>query len=146
MDVRTTPKAVQGVLGRNYDGATDVTPFIHTAHSWTNKVAASARASELSDDDFELIERYLAAHAYGHHDQFFTSNSVGSQDRTAAEFQGKTAMYFEASQYGQTALTLDVTGTLATMQQEAQKGGRKTASIRWLGTRSRYDYSNRAGD
>ena len=139
---RTTSNSVKNILGANYDGTTPLHPFVITASSLVNKVAGKDLTGVLSSDDLELIERWLAAHFYGHADQFYQQRSTG---RASGGFQGQTAMVFNSTQYGQTALALDVTGELARIQQQATTGKQK-AGILWGGTRMTNDNSERSED
>jgi hypothetical protein len=123
---RTNSVAVAAILGRNYDEATDLSPFIETAYLMVNKVVlcAARKGATTTAEGLEIIERWLAAHYYGCHDQFYTSKSTGG---ASASFQGQTGMRLEATFYGQTALGLDDTGCLEALSK------RNTASMVWLG-------------
>lgn len=143
MGHRAKPEDVIEILGDHYDGITSLLPFIQTAASLIRKIeSANIVLGVLTSDDLTIIEKWLAAHFYGHADQF---NASRRTDRASGVFQGKTAMVFNSTQYGQAALGLDTTGTLADIQQNAEKG-KLRASMHWLGTRYRDDYSQRAGD
>lgn len=140
--MRTTPDAVQGILGGHYNGTQDLMPFIQTAASLTDRISAADSGSLLGSNDLEVIERWLSAHFYGHADQFLSQKSTGKASGT---FQGRTGMGLNSTQYGQTAMALDVTGTLAQLEQQATTG-KKVAGGVWLGTRYRNDYSQRSSD
>ena len=125
---RTTQEDVEGILGRNYDSAADtsLTPFIRTANALVTEVVscASDRSVTLSTTILAEIECWLAAHFYGHSDQFFAEKKTGD---ASATFQGETKMNLQSTQYGQTAITLDVSGCLAAISSGAR------ASVAWLG-------------
>lgn len=131
MPVRTSPSAVQGILLMDYDTINNpsLTPFIETASVIADEVAdyASENSIAITSEKLELIERWLAAHCYCLSDQPYTFKQTKA---VSANFQGKTAMYFEATKYGQMAVTLDSTGYLSTIS-EGNVG--VTVSGIWLG-------------
>lgn len=139
---RTTKALVEGILGDHYDSVSNVNKYIDTANSLVNKVSSNDSDSLLSSSDLELIERWLAAHCYAHHDQLYQQRSTGG---ASGSFQGQTEFMFKSTQYGQMALVLDVTGYLAELQQQAMEGKRK-AKVIWGGTRYRDDNSERSID
>lgn len=120
---RTDTEAVQGILGNNYDDCTELTPFIEGASLIVARVVtcATAKGITLSSAEQEMLERYLAAHLYGHQNQFLTSKSTGG---ASGSFQGQTGMHLEATYYGQTAMNLlDPSGCLAAMNKRQTAGG-----------------------
>ena len=132
---RTSSSSVQGILGDHYDSeaAPSLDPFIATAGSFVNKVATKNTAGGfgLTDADLELIERWLAAHFYTHSDMIASSKSTGS---ASGSLQGQTAMHFESSLYGQTAVLLDSTGFLSNLMKESKEGKQKVR-LGWTGTK-----------
>jgi hypothetical protein len=130
MSARTTPAAVQSILGNQYDGTTDLAPFIATASPLVDWVATKDVNSEMGVSMLERVECYLSAHFYAHADQITQSKSTS---RASDTYQGQTAMVFMGTQYGQTACALDLTGTLAKRSKEVEEGGRRKASVTWLG-------------
>ena len=131
MAYRTTPDAVQDLLGNDYgpkeDGTLpDLVRHIRWANLLTTRVAACAaeRGKTLSTAELTEIELNLAAHKYTGTDTPFQSESHGGASGTK---QGQTGMYLERSTYGQDALTLDVSGCLRSMM----KG--QVAMGWWLG-------------
>ena len=124
---RTTPAAVQSILGRNYTVNKDVAPFIATATVVVDDLVAEAATNALtvSAAKLERIECFLSAHFYGHDDQFFQSKSV---EGASATFQGQFGKNLESSQYGQSAMMLDTTGYLARLN-----SGNKSVGFAWLG-------------
>lgn len=124
---RTNVEAVGEVIRTN--PRLVVTPFIAVANSLTNKVASADVNQMLTASDLVLIETWLAAHFYAHRDQQLQSESRGG---VSGQYKGQTAMFLESTQYGQTAITLDVTGFLALRNQESQSRV-ATAGAFWLG-------------
>lgn len=129
---RTTSAAVQALLepGQDYDTLTSpsLTPFIETASAMVDDAASCATdlGTPISTTRLELIERWLAAHYYVQSDQTYASKNT---EGAGASFHGQTAMYLEASKYGQTAARLDPTGCL----QSVAGAERKSAGGFWLG-------------
>jgi len=146
MAFRTDKDAVHNILGPHYglvNGALlNVLPFIESANGLVDRVVVKDTGSLMSASDLELVERWLSAHLYAHADQLYQNKSQGG---ASGGFQGQTGMYFSSTQYGQTALMLDYTGTLADLEKQA-KEGKKTAGFIWLGTRMHHDESETAGD
>lgn len=120
---RTTASDVEAILLDHYDGSSDLAPFIATATALVDYVASKDTDSVLSAALLERIEAFLSAHFYGHADQFKQEEGRG---KTSAMYQGKTNMGLRSTQYGQTALDLDLTGTLTTL-------GKKKLKVHWLG-------------
>lgn len=128
MSVRTTERAVKGLLLSNYDNSSNpsLQPFIDTAASLVDRIEIADDKGSMSSSSLELVERYLSAHFYAHADPFLSSKSTGG---ASGQFQGRTDVGFDATLYGQTAKRLDVTGTLVTLDQPL----RPKASCNWLG-------------
>lgn len=124
MSVRTTERAVKAILGGHYDGTSGLQPFIDTASSLVDDIAAAD--SSISSTRLELIERWLAAHYYEHADPITASRSTG---RASGQFQGRTDMGFDSTKYGQEAKRLDTSGLLVKLDQPL----RPKASCAWLG-------------
>jgi hypothetical protein len=121
---RTTAVKVREII--DHDTSISMGPFIRVANNIVNWLSSKDTNGELSTQVLEDIETWLAAHFYAHRDQVYQSKSTG---RSSAQFQGKTGMYFESTQYGQTALMMDTTGLLRGLSQQKGK-----ARISWLGT------------
>lgn len=136
---RTSSSSVQGVLLQDYDSnrSPDLSPFIDTANAIVTRAAAcaTARGITLSDSELELIERWLAAHCYKMSDQAVASRNTG---KAGGSFQGQTAMYFESTKYGQTAVGLDYSGCLTALN-------KPRAQAFWLGKpeSDQIDYEDR---
>lgn len=126
---RTTAALVRAILRDDYDGESDVSPFIASATVVVTRVAACAVAKlePLTVEELELIERWLAAHYYG----CTASNDRPIQEQTTEKakgvFQGRTGMALESTYYGQVALTLDPSGCLAAVTK------RTKARLTWAG-------------
>lgn len=131
---RTNDTAVIGVLLGNYDSENNpsLAGFLAAANSLVNRISAKY-PGVLADADLTVIECWLAAHFYGHSDQFYKSKNTQS---AGATFQGETGKGLSSTQYGQTAIMLDTTRYLAALD----KGG--VVSSMWLGdtTQSDVDY------
>ena len=130
---RTTATAVKGILrlgsqGGDYDDANNpsLVPFIDSAALIVNRVVqcAARKNITLSDEELEMVERWLSAHMYAMSDRTYTNKSTGG---ASASFAGQTAMGFEATLYGQTAMRIDYSGCLTNFDKS------KTASAQWLG-------------
>ena len=111
----------------------DINPFIRTANILVDKIDAEDSGNILSSKELREIEIYLAAHFYAHRDQIAQSTQTAD---ASATFQGKTGMYLEGTQYGQTAMLLDSTNWL-----KRNNSGRPKAGAFWLGTE--YSTANR---
>lgn len=135
MSIRTTTIAVESILrnaeevdGGDYDGTTNLEPYIETGSSIVDDMVAYATAAGLtaySSSKLELIERWLSAHCYKSSDQAYASESVGG---ASGSFQGQTGLYLDGTKYGQMAKTLDVNGYLSAMLSG-------TPSLKWGGKR-----------
>ncbi len=132
---RTTAAAVKLVLGDSsthaqgagdYDGSRDLTPFIDSASSIVDRVAACAtnKGKTLSSTELELIERWLSAHLYMMSDQQYASKSTAG---ASASFRATGGLSLDGSTYGQTAKIVDHSGCLAAFDK------RQTAQLVWLG-------------
>lgn len=128
MAYRTTEDAVRAIIDNTT--AIDMNPFIRIANRLVSKVDAYDTGSMLDAGDLQELETWLAAHFYAHRDQLLQNKSTSG---ASGGFQGQTGMYLASTQYGQTALMLDVTGYLSALQQMAQNG-RKVAQMIWLGS------------
>lgn len=144
MAIRTTPTNVKAILLTQYDStnAPDLNAFIEAASLTTDKVDACDADGDLSTNELEMIERFLAAHNYLLADQAIASE----KDLDAsATYQGQTGMFFESTFFGQQAMLLDTTGCLSQINQKAKKGGKRTLEFSWLGKApsDQIDYSDR---
>lgn len=131
---RTTSSLVQGILLSDYGpdeegNLPSLTPFIDTASSIVDDLVdyATSKGVSLGVSKLEIIERWLAAHAYVQSDQAY---SYKQTSKAAATFQGKTDLGLMNSKYGQMALTLDSSGYLAAI---LEGGGIIEVTALWLG-------------
>ena len=128
---RTTSDLVKSILLQDYDEleAPDLTPYIATANVIVTRVVACALAKDeaLTDEEAELIERWLAAHYYVVSDQTYAAKATAD---ASATFHGKTAMHIQSSRYGQSAIDIDASGCLAAI---AAGTDRKVAGGFWAG-------------
>ena len=127
---RTTVGKVQNILaaGEDYNGETSLQPYVDAATLLVTRVAACAveRGRDLTSDELEMIERWLAAHCYVQSDQTYASKSTS---KASASFHGQTGLRLDNSKYGQMALALDTSGCL----QALTAVQRQVASAFWLG-------------
>lgn len=125
--MRTNPDAVQAVLRQDWDGSTDLQPFIDTASNIVDAVSSCSalKNKQLTNTTLELIERWLSAHMYVMTDQVEASKSAG---KGSATWQGQTGMALDASKYGQMAKMVDVSGCLTNIEK------RQFAGFSWLGS------------
>lgn len=84
--------------------------FINTAHVMVEEVLTS---TALSSDLLTEIEMWLSAHYACIREQRASEESIGAEYRV--KYQGTTDMGLKATTYGQQALALDYTGTLANL-------------------------------
>lgn len=122
---RTTAALVAGVLvdastsasGQgDYDGSTDLTPYIDAASSVVDDLEAADEDGDLSSAKLEIIERWLAAHYYTIMDPIYMSKTT----------MGRSASFQQRS-YLDVAKQLDPTGML-----EALVEGKRAKGF-WLG-------------
>ena len=83
--------------------------FVNSAHYL---IQANLLSSGLSNDILTEIHKYLAAHFASLRDQRIESERVAD---VSMKYQGKTDMGLNATFYGQTALMLDTSGSLANL-------------------------------
>ena len=126
---RTTIELVEGIIDIESTVAT-LTPFIDAANSI---VTEKCLGSSYTETTLTLIETWLAAHFAAVRDMRMASEKA---DGVSADYQGTTDMYFEATLYGQMAMTLDTAGNLAALQKEIANGGAAgaLAGFVWAGT------------
>jgi len=119
------------------DSLLSIAPFIATATALTDYVESKDSNSLLTSALLVEIEKYLAAHFYEHKDQQYSNKKTGD---ASAAFQGQFGLRLDGSKWGQTALTLDVTGTLASLNKARSK-----ATASWAGRKKseQTDYADR---
>jgi hypothetical protein len=105
--VRTTPEAVQEILLNNYDGETNLEPFITAAAMVVGRRLATLAYTA---DELAEIERWLAAHfATVPEGQLRAEQAGQARDDIAI----KIDLGLDQTTYGQTARVLDTLGGLA---------------------------------
>jgi hypothetical protein len=87
--------------------AEQITPFLESANSI---VTGKCLGVEYSNEDLELIERWLAAHLACARDPQIAQETAGAAKWT---YDGKTGMGLKATRFGQNAMLQDYNGTLA---------------------------------
>lgn len=120
--MRTTEDEVKAIIDTELTGD-EITPFLRSANVF---VTASLGSTVLSVDHLREIEAWVAAHFVAVRDPRLTSRKAGEATDTYQKAgEGKR---LEATIYGQQALVLDTTGTLAGLQ-----SAQRTARIEVLG-------------
>lgn len=105
---RVTVAQVQEIISTKLLPET-INAAINTAHHLVDaKLASSGLGTDLLTD----IELWLSAHFVAIRDPRSKSESIGDYSTT---YQGNTDMGLNATTYGQQAIALDYTGTLASM-------------------------------
>jgi hypothetical protein len=113
---RTTAELVAGLVEQDVKSVPDLTPFIATANILVTRVCGSAG---YSDEEIEMIERWLAAHFYCMRDPRATYETARS---VAQSLQNKVDLGLATSHYGQQAMILDTKGGLARLNSRIVKG------------------------
>ena len=127
MAIRTTAEQVSAIV--EVDTSISLTPFIEVASALVDEVCATVEAG-YADARLELIERWLSAHFICIRDPQASSEKAGSVGQS---LQNKVDLHFNQTRYGQMALLLDTSGTLAALQAQAEGKGVLTASLTSLG-------------
>lgn len=138
MPQRTTVDRVQAVLLSEYDGTTDLSPFMSGAAILTDQAEVYGVANErpATPEQLEEVERWLAAHLYKVVDRPYASKNTGG---ASASYDGKTGQGLDFTGFGQHAKLLDPTGYLASIGATTSAGGgvvppkRATVRVSWLG-------------
>ena len=125
---RTSSSAVEAII--EVEATIPLASFIEFASAIVDDLAAADTDGALNSTRLELIERYLAAHAYTLRDPRPTSERAGP---VGASYQSKVDLFLSTSHYGQHAILLDTTGYLSSLQQDALNGKRRVG-VTWLGT------------
>ena len=118
---RTTPQAVQDLLGDEYDGKTRLSPYIDTASGMVDWLYAQDLATRglLNATLLELVERWLSAHYYQQADPGYASRSTGG---ASGSFNGQQSTGLRSTRFGQQVLRIDVSGLMAQRDKEAEDG------------------------
>lgn len=85
-------------------------PFIKSANLTVTSILGESTV--LSEDQLTEIERWLAAHFASVLDPLPVREIIGEAE---ASYQGKFGMQLQSTTYGQTAMSLDITGSLANL-------------------------------
>ena len=102
-------------------------PFLRTANKLVDYVVTQDTDSLLTTAMCKEIEQYLAAHfAVANRDFQYASKSTGG---ASGSFTGQFAMRLESTSPGQTAMLLDLTGTLKRLS----KVDSGKIQVMWLG-------------
>jgi len=135
---RTTSELIAEIIELD-PNITNLDPFILAASILVDRVQVAAEADDLllpaTDDDadretiLETIETWLGAHFYAMRDPRATHEGVGSVQET---YQSKVDLGLRLSHYGQMAIALDTTGTLAAIADG--RAAVRTVQVSWLGT------------
>lgn len=123
MAFRCTEEQVRSLVDSDDD--VRLKPFITTANILTDDVSAEDSGNLLSVSTLLEIEKYLAAHFYEHLDQALASEKTGD---ASGVYQGEWGLGLNGTKWGQTAMILDKTGYLASLNK-----GRRVVSIGWGG-------------
>ncbi len=124
MAQRVQPVDVHAII--DSDITIDMQPFILPATALTDYVVTKDTASILTTSLTKQIEAYLSAHFYAHRDQQFRDQKTGD---AGASFQvGVEGDGLATTQWGKSAIALDITGTLKSISKGATPVG-----LTWLG-------------
>ena len=124
---RTTSTLVTNIL---VDVESDVglDQFITVANRIVTKQCTD---STFTTAELEYIERYLAAHLYTVSRPIAVHEGIaGGPSETK---QHSENLGFDSSHFGQTAMRLDWSGKLASLNNRIKKGLRSSVSLTWLG-------------
>jgi hypothetical protein len=126
---RTTETLVKQIIEVDTLNVPSLVPFIDTANMLVTKHCAPGGAS---DEELELIERWLAAHFYAIRDPRIASESVSG---ISASYQNRLGLFLASTMYGQQAIMVDSSGALAKLNKDAEMGRKpgQVASVSWAG-------------
>ena len=123
MAVRTNDDLVRASI--DVSSTLNLAAFIRRANALTDYVVSKDSNSVLTTALLLEIETCLACHFCARRDPQYREKNTG---KAGAVFQGKSGMRLDSTDWGQDAITLDVTGTLAGLN-----AGKRKASVTWLG-------------
>ena len=131
MALRTTDAEVRAVIETEDDH--DLYPFMLNSNVLIDRVQTKSTANNtpLTANELKVLETYVAAHLY-----FLRYPKVAelNQGKIKAKFQvGQLGKGLEASYWGQYALSLDHSGTLAAVTGSSNAGVQHVEAS-WLGT------------
>lgn len=97
--------------------ASELTPFIETAHLLINKTvteASDALGVDVGSELLTRIELWLSAHFASIRDKRVTVEKVGPAE---FRYEGQSGTRLDGTRYGQQAISIDPTGALSQMGQ-----------------------------
>jgi hypothetical protein len=121
------------------DSTVNLLPFMRAANRLMDYVVTKDADGLLSTGLQRDIETFLSAHfAVCNRDKQYTSKSTGG---ASGSFQGQYGMRLESTDPGQTAMLLDLTGTL----KQLNEARAPKIQLQWLGKRpsEQTDYVDR---
>ena len=125
MALRATDSDVRDAA--DLDPTINLLVFMRAANKIVDYVVTQDADGLLSTGLLKDIETFVAAHfAVCNRDKQYTSKSTGG---ASGSFQGQYAMRLESTDPGQTAMLLDVTGTL----KQLNEARRPKIRVQWLG-------------
>lgn len=124
---RATSNLVEGII--EVDSNISLTPFINAANALVTECCTDLD-EDYTDAHLIVIETWLAAHFYSVRDMRVELEKAGS---VSEKFQSKVDLGFKTSHYGQMAMRLDWQGGLARLNEQIEKGLKRTPSVSWLG-------------
>jgi len=141
MGIRTSETAVREII--ETDSTLKLTEFISAASALTDYVDTCDTGNVLTATQLRQIEMFLAAHLYSQRDQLLSEEQTADSEgiyQVGKPGEGS----LDTTQVGRNAMLLDVTGCLATLNEQS-KTGRRTASLDWLGLAKsqQTDYADR---
>lgn len=123
--MRTTDILVRLII--EVEEGFDLSPFISIANQLVSELCVD---NDYADDRLESIERYLAAHFYTNFDPRLAAEKAGP---VSVNYQNAVDLGFDSSFYGQTAMRLDTSGNLSSLNQKMKKGIKPRVGITWIG-------------
>lgn len=111
---------------------TNLDPFLEAAYLLCTEELAG---EGLSDARLLQIELWLSAHFAA---ITYTRAANEKADVVGQSYMHKLGLNFNVTMYGQQALLLDTSGTLAALQDQAGKG-KKRVRVRWLANANVWD-------
>lgn len=108
-----TEAEVYGII--EVDSDVDLDPFIRVAHLIVDEQLSG---KGMSDDRLKEIERWLSAHFVAIRDMRIANETAGVSNA----FQYNLGLNFQVTMYGQQAMMLDTSGTLAALNKAKGSG------------------------
>jgi hypothetical protein len=127
MALRAKESDVRDVV--DLDVTVNLLPFLRAANRLVDYVVTQDADGLLTTGMLRDVETFLAAHFAVHNrDHQYNSKSTGG---ASGSFTGQFAMRLESTSPGQTAMLLDLTGTL----KQLNEARRPQIQVSWLGKR-----------